>query len=76
MVEPSRLPSARESQVLTLVARGSSDREIANNLQLSPATVQTHVRNAKSKLGARTRAQAVAIAIQRGLISVDPAVPE
>ena len=35
-------------------------------LELSPATVQTHVRNAKAKLGARTRAQAVAIALQRG----------
>ena len=39
-------------------------------LALSPATVQTHVRNAKAKLGARTRAQAVALALQRGLIDL------
>jgi DNA-binding CsgD family transcriptional regulator len=40
-------------------------------LALSPATVQTHVRNAKAKLGARTRAQAVALSLQRGLIDLD-----
>jgi len=40
-------------------------------LELSPATVQTHVRNAKAKLGARTRAQAVALAIRSGLIAAD-----
>jgi DNA-binding CsgD family transcriptional regulator len=71
--EQPRMPSAREAQVLTLLTQGASDREIARSLRVSPATVQTHVRNAKSKLGARTRAQAVAIAIQRGLISIEPA---
>jgi DNA-binding CsgD family transcriptional regulator len=70
--EQPRMPSAREAQVLTLLTQGASDREIARSLEVSPATVQTHVRNAKSKLGARTRAQAVAIAIQRGLISIEP----
>jgi DNA-binding CsgD family transcriptional regulator len=70
--EQVRMLSARESQVLALLTQGASDREIARSLGLSPATVQTHVRNAKSKLGARTRAHAVAIAIQRGLINPDP----
>jgi DNA-binding CsgD family transcriptional regulator len=64
----SRGPSAREREVLGLLARGSTDAEIATMLGLSSATVQTHVRNAKAKLGAKTRAQAVALALGQGLI--------
>lgn len=63
-----RVPTARERQVLELLAGGRTDGQIADLLGLSPATVQTHVRNAKAKLGARTRAQAVAIAMRRGLV--------
>lgn len=63
-----RIPTAREREVLGLLAGGRTDGQIAELLELSPATVQTHVRNAKTKLGARTRAQAVAIALRRGLI--------
>ena len=63
-----REPTAREREVLDLLADGATDDQIAALLQLSPATVQTHVRNAKAKLGARTRAQAVALALHRGLI--------
>jgi DNA-binding CsgD family transcriptional regulator len=66
-----RTPSAREREILGLLATGSTDGQIAASLELSPATVQTHVRNAKSKLGARTRAQAVAMALQSGLINVE-----
>ena len=62
-------PTPRECQVLDLLAEGATDEQIASQLELSPATVQTHVRNAKAKLGARTRAQAVALALRRGLIS-------
>jgi DNA-binding CsgD family transcriptional regulator len=71
--EPSRPrePSAREREVLALLADGRTDGQIAAQLDLSPATIQTHVRNAKAKLGARTRAQAVAIALQRGLIGAE-----
>ena len=65
-----RPPSARELEVLTLLAEGATDPQIAKRLGLSPATVQTHVRNAKAKLGARTRAQAVALVLERGLIHV------
>jgi DNA-binding CsgD family transcriptional regulator len=65
---PHRGPSAREREVLGLLARGSTDAEIASLLGLSSATVQTHVRNAKAKLGAKTRAQAVALALGQGLI--------
>ena len=64
----TRGPTSREREILALLASGSTDGQIAAQLDLSPATVQTHVRNAKAKLGARTRAQAVALAIQRGLI--------
>ncbi len=63
-----RIPSAREREILSLLAEGETDSQIAARLSLSPATVQTHVRNAKAKLGARTRAQAVALALARGLI--------
>ena len=63
-----RAPTAREREILDLLAEGATDEQIATLLQLSPATVQSHVRNAKSKLGARTRAQAVALALHRGLI--------
>lgn len=65
-----RSPTPRERQVLGLLAAGATDPQIAERLELSPATVQTHVRNAKSKLGARTRAQAVAMAIEQKLISL------
>ncbi|MDX6585715.1 MAG: hypothetical protein QOI31_188 [Solirubrobacterales bacterium] len=66
-----RQPSRREREILALLARGSTDVQIAEVLELSPATVQTHVRNAKAKLGARTRAQAVALALVSGLIDLD-----
>jgi DNA-binding CsgD family transcriptional regulator len=66
-----RRPSKREREILGLLARGSTDTQIAEILGLSPATVQTHVRNAKAKLGARTRAQAVALALVGGLIELD-----
>jgi DNA-binding CsgD family transcriptional regulator len=64
----ARGPTPRERQILSMLATGDTDVEIARRLELSPATVQTHVRNAKAKLGARTRAQAVAMALRQGLI--------
>ena len=63
-------PTSREREVLALLAAGATDEQIAEMLELSPATVQTHVRNAKAKLGARTRAQAVAMALQNGMINL------
>jgi DNA-binding CsgD family transcriptional regulator len=63
--------SRREREVLDLLARGLTGVEIAERLYLSPETVRTHVRNAKTKLGASTRVHAVAIAIQNGDISLD-----
>jgi PAS domain S-box-containing protein len=66
---PKRWPTVRERQILSMLASGNTDADIAERLELSPATVQTHVRNAKAKLGARTRAQAVAMALRGGLIA-------
>lgn len=50
----------RERQVLELVAEGCNSTEIARRLDIRPATVRTHVEHARGKLGARTRAEAVA----------------
>ncbi len=64
--ELSRLDrlSPREHEVLGLLADGLTGQGIANRLYLSPETVRTHVRNATNKLGARTRVQAVALAVR------------
>jgi PAS domain S-box-containing protein len=59
----------REREVLTLIARGLTSEQIAEQLVVSGETVRTHARNALAALGARTRAHAVAIAMQRGLIA-------
>jgi len=61
--------SARELEVLDLVARGSNNREIADALYLSPLTVKTHVSHILTKLRARDRVQLVVIAYQAGLVS-------
>jgi len=58
----------RETEVLTLVASGLSDGEIAERLVLSPHTVHRHVANIRTKLGEPTRAAAVAEATRRGLL--------
>lgn len=58
----------REREILQMIADGLTDREIAGRLTLSPATARTHARNLIGKLGAHTRAQAVAIAIRSGEI--------
>jgi pimeloyl-ACP methyl ester carboxylesterase/DNA-binding CsgD family transcriptional regulator len=60
--------TSRETEVLTLVANGLSDREIAERLVLSPHTVHRHVANVRTKLGLPTRAAAVAAATKRGLL--------
>ena len=60
--------TAREAEVLGLLAKGLTARQVADRLVLSPATVRTHVQNAVSRLGAATRVQAIAIAIARGEI--------
>jgi PAS domain S-box-containing protein len=67
---PSSRPTAdlaltrREREVVTLIALGRETPQIAEELHITPETVRTHVRNAMAKLGARTRAQLVAIVLR------------
>ncbi|WP_406092392.1 response regulator [Streptomyces sp. NBC_01013] len=60
--------SAREREVVGLVARGTSNREIAAELFISEATVKTHLTHVFAKLGAKDRAEAVAVAYERGIL--------
>jgi DNA-binding NarL/FixJ family response regulator len=60
--------TAREREVVVLVARGLSNDEIAAHLVISPATAKTHVSRAMSKLAARDRAQLVVFAYESGLV--------
>jgi DNA-binding CsgD family transcriptional regulator len=62
------LLSAREAEVLRLVADGLSDREIAERLVVSPPTVHRHKANIRAKLNQPSRAAAAADALRRGLI--------
>jgi len=61
--------SDRERQVLTLVARGLNNTEIADTLGLSPLTAKTHVSRIMGKLGARDRAQLVIVGYESGLVT-------
>lgn len=60
--------SDREHDVLLLIVRGFSNRQIAQNLTLGESTIKFHVSNILSKLGVATRAEAVAMAIQHNLV--------
>ncbi len=62
--------TSREREVLRLIAMGERGASIALSLGISSATVETHVRRCLRKLGARTRAHAIALGLQRGEISV------
>jgi two-component system, NarL family, response regulator len=61
-------PTAREIEVLQLVADGLVNREIGVKLFLSEETVKSHVRHLLAKLQARSRAHAVAVGFRRGLV--------
>lgn len=63
-------PSERELEVLALVARGLTNRAIGRQLAISEATVKTHLVHLYGKLGVSDRTSAVAVALERGLISL------
>jgi len=60
--------TAREVEVLKLLAEGLTNQEIANRLIVSPTTVKTHVQNILQKLGVSDRTQAAVYAVRCGLI--------
>lgn len=63
--------SAREVEVLTLVARGASNKEIARAMYLSEATVKSHLLHLFAKLAVSDRTAAVTAALERGLLHLD-----
>ncbi|WP_106396614.1 response regulator [Actinocorallia populi] len=64
--------TGREREVLTLIARGLSNAELAGHLTLSPATIKTHIGRLLAKLHARDRAQLVIAAYETGLVTTRP----
>ena len=60
--------SAREVEVLALVAAGNRNRDIGEQLCISEETVKAHLRNIREKVGAKGRTEAIAIAVRRGII--------
>jgi DNA-binding NarL/FixJ family response regulator len=60
--------SAREREILVGLARGCTNRELADDLIVSEATVKTHVSNLLTKLGVRSRVQAVVVAYEAGVV--------
>lgn len=69
MIRPSLTP--RELDVLRLVSRGRSNKEIASAMFISEETVKSHMKGLFQKLGVHDRAEAVSTALQRGLLRLD-----
>ncbi|WP_214411691.1 response regulator [Sphaerisporangium fuscum] len=65
---PQQDPSPRELEVLRLVARGAANKEVARALMISETTVKTHLKHVFAKLGVDSRAAAVVVAMERGLL--------
>ena len=62
--------SERQVQVLALVAEGATDREVARQLKISAKTVSNYMASIRARLDAYSRAHAVALALQQGLLPV------
>jgi two-component system NarL family response regulator len=60
--------TGREMEVLELIVKGQSNKEIGATLKISEATVKSHINNILSKLGVTDRTQAATTALQRGLV--------
>jgi DNA-binding NarL/FixJ family response regulator len=63
--------TARELEVLRLIAAGLRNKEIAGQLNISEETVQGHVKNILAKLDVHDRTEAVAVAVRRGIVHLD-----
>jgi two-component system NarL family response regulator len=61
--------SSREKEILKMTAQGSSNKEIAADLYISDTTVKAHMRNILEKLHVKNRAEAVGVAISRGILN-------
>lgn len=62
--------TARELEILALIARGLSNKDVARVLVANEFTVKAHVRNILAKLGVETRTEAAILAVQRGLVQI------
>ena len=72
MREPERDKiSGRELEILALVARGKSNKDVAKTLHISEATVKTHLIHTFSKLGVDDRTAAVTVALERGILQLE-----
>jgi DNA-binding CsgD family transcriptional regulator len=67
--DPDAVLTPREAEVLALLAQGRTNRQIGSTLYISEKTASVHVSNILAKFGAASRAEAVAIAAQRGLLT-------
>src|SRR5205085_4304762 len=65
--------SARELEILRLLATGVSNKQIAQQLVISPNTVKVHLRNIFSKIGAASRTEAALYAMREGLVQISVA---
>lgn len=70
-IEPGLELSTREREVLILLARGCTNREVAGELVISEETVKSHVASILSKLGLSNRSQAALVALRRGWVRVE-----
>lgn len=69
---PEEALSAREREVLELVSKGASNREVAGRLWISEATVKSHLMHVYDKLNVPDRTSAVTAALRRGILTLDP----
>jgi LuxR family transcriptional regulator, transcriptional regulator of spore coat protein len=65
--------TAREQQVLELVAQGLSAKEAAQEIEIAPRTVERHIENVRLKIRARNRTHMVTLALELGLLHIDGA---
>ena len=73
MPEPNEL-SQREIEILSLVAKGASNKEIAGDLHISTNTVKVHLRNIFTKVDVNSRTEAAMYAVNAGLVEVSPGI--